>query len=217
MKRVRIMIADDHDIIREGLRAVLAEKAWDICAETGSGSEAVALARQHHPDVVLMDFSMPGLNGLEATRRIRKEQPATEVLILTMHDSEELAREALAAGALGFLLKTDTKKNLVPAVQALAAHKRFFVPCIASLSAENDVRRNEGALGLIAFGGILTSREREIVQLVAEGNTSKEIATLLGISVKTVDVHRCNILQKLNLRSVSELVRYAIRNQIIQP
>ena len=214
MKSARLLIADDHDIILEGLRAILAATPWTICAETGNGREAVALARQHRPDVAVVDFSMPDLNGVEVARQIRKALPRTEVLLLTMHDSEELAREALAAGARGFLLKTDVKRQLVPAIEALLAHKPYFVGKVSSLLLDNylnpkTVRGRERMR--------LTPREREIVQLVAEGSPSKVVAAKLAISVKTVDAHRVNIQRKLGLHNVSELVRYAIRNHIIEP
>jgi len=217
MKTVRLLIADDHDIIREGLRTILAAMPWTICAEAGNGREAVALARQYRPDVVVMDFSMPDLNGVEAARQIRKELPRTEVLMLTMHDSEQLAREALAAGARGFLLKTDVKRHLIPAVQTLVEHKPYFAAHIYALLLENFLHPPPLVPGPSAGGERLTPREREVVQLVAEGQTSKAVAQRLNISVKTVDAHRVNILRKLGLHSVSELVRYAVRNQIIQP
>ncbi len=216
MKPVRLLIADDHDIIREGIRALLAVKPWTICAETGNGREAVALARQHRPDVVVLDFSMPGLNGVDATRQILKALPKTEILILTMHDSDQLARECMAAGAHGFLLKTDVKGQLVPALEALLEHRPYFTPRVSALLLDEFLHPQPPAARRARDRTQLTPREREIVQLVAEGLTSKAVAERLNISVKTVDAHRVNILRKLRLHSVSELVRYAIRNQIIQ-
>lgn len=218
MKALRILIADDHDVVREGVRMLLqSQKHWRVCDEAVNGREAVDKARQHKPDVVVLDFSMPELNGVEATRQIRKALPRTEVLILTMHDSEQLAREALAAGARGLLLKTDVRRHLVAAVQALGEHKPFFASAVSSLLLDvflDPEKRSEGAGSEYDR---LTPREREVVQLVAEGRTSKEIADRLGLSAKTVDAHRANVMRKLHLHSVSELVLYAVRNKLVQP
>jgi DNA-binding NarL/FixJ family response regulator len=212
MKKLSILIADDHDIVREGLRRLLqAEPGWAICDEASTGREAVAKAKEHRPDVVVLDFSMPELNGIEATRQIRKALPQTEVLILTMHDSEQLAREILSAGAHGFVLKTHAKRQLIPAVAALAEHKPYFDSSVSALLLEAFLNPEAGLAT-----DRLTPREREIVQLIAEGRTSKEIAARLGVSVKTVEAHRSNLMNKLNLHSASELVRYAVRNRIIE-
>ena len=216
-KTVRILIADDHDVVREGLRALLhTQKHWVICDEAVDGREAVEKARQHKPDVVVMDFSMPELNGLEATRQIRKALPRTEVLILTMHESEQLAREMLAAGARGFLLKTDTKRHLVEAIQSLANHKPFFASNVSTLLLDSFLKSGPRDRRTGGIKDRLTPREREIVQLIAEGKTSKEAAAKLGISVKTADAHRANVMRKLNLHSVADLALYAVRNQIVQ-
>lgn len=217
MKSLRILIADDHDIVREGLKLLLSSKSnWQICDEATTGREAVAKARQHRPDVVVLDFSMPELNGLEATRQIRKALPKTEVLILTMHDSEQLAREVLEAGARAFLLKTDAKRHLITAIEALGQHQPFFASKVSTLVLDAFLHPDRRAPKAATPGERLTAREREIVQLVAEGKTSKEIAAELGVSLKTVEAHRSNILRKLHLRSSSELVLYAVRNQIVQ-
>jgi DNA-binding NarL/FixJ family response regulator len=212
----RILIADDHELIRQGLRKVLEEHpGWTICGEATTGREAVAKARELRPDVVVLDVGMPELNGLEATRQIRRALPNTEVLILTMHDSERLAREALAAGARGFLLKTDLGDTVVTAVEHLRQHKPFFTSKVAELVLEGYL--NPGPVESAQAGGErLTPREREIVQFLAEGKSNKEVAGALGISVHTVETHRSNIMRKLDLRSMSELVRYAIREHIIQ-
>lgn len=219
MKALRILIADDHDIVREGLRRLLqSQPRWSICDEAANGREAVTKAKLLKPDVVVMDFSMPELNGLEATRQIRKALPRTEVLILTMHDSEPLAREILAAGARAFVLKTHAKAQLIPAVAALAEHKPYFDSKISALLLETFLdpsSRRAGASS--ATGDRLTPREREVVQLIAEGRTSKEVATRLNVSVKTVETHRTNIMNKLDLHSASQLVLYAVRHHIIQP
>lgn len=211
MPPLRLLLADDHEMVRQGLRAVIEEQpGWTICGEAATGREAVNQARQLHPDIVVMDFTMPELNGLEATRQIRAALPRTEVLILTMHASEGLARELLAAGARGYLLKSDAGQLLVAAVTALAQHKPYFTAKVSALVLEGylhpETRENPA----------LTPREREILQLIAEGKSSKEVADTLGISVKTAETHRVNLMRKLNLRSVSEVVRYAIRNKIVE-
>jgi DNA-binding NarL/FixJ family response regulator len=212
---IKVLIADDHDIVREGLKALLASrKNFRVSGEAATGREAVALALKLKPDVAVLDFSMPDLNGLEATRRIRKALPNTEVLILTMHDSETLAREVLAAGARGFVLKTHAKRQLVAAVTALAQHQPFFAGAVSASALEAFLQSDQSAPKLAPDR--LTPREREIVQLIAEGRTSKDIALELGLSVKTADAHRANVMRKLDLHSVSELVMYAVRNKIAQ-
>jgi DNA-binding NarL/FixJ family response regulator len=217
MKTVRILIADDHDVVREGLKALLAVRAdFQVCGEAVTGREAVAQARELKPNVVVLDFSMPELNGLEATRQIRKALPDTEVLILTMHDSETLAREVLGAGARGFLLKTHAKRQLVAAVDALARHQPFFTGALSALVLDTFLHPDKHPAKGTAPADRLTSREREVIQLIAEGRTSKDIARQLGLSVKTVDAHRANIMGKLDLHSVSEVVLYAVRNRIVQ-
>jgi len=216
MKTVRILIADDHDIVREGLRRLLQpQPGWTICDEAATGREAVEKACRHRPHVVVMDFSMPELNGLEATRQIRKAVPQAEVLILTMHDSEQLAREILMAGARGFVLKTHAKNQLVPAVTALAKHKPYFDSGVSAMLLHTFLNP-ESQLAGSAPTGRLTPREREILQLIAEGRTNKEVAARLAVSPKTVDAHRANIMNKLDLHSASQLVLYAVRNNIVQ-
>ena len=211
----RVLIVDDHEIIRQGLRTVLEKRRdWEICGEAPNGREAVKMVEELQPDVVVMDISMPELNGLEAVRQIVKIAPRTEVLVLTMHESENLVREVLEAGARGYLLKSDASKLLVSAIDALRVHRPFLT------SKVNEVVL-AGYLGGKPLkgetsGGRLTPREREIVQLLAEGLTNKEVATKLNISVKTAETHRTNIMRKLDLHSVSELVRYAVRNDIIE-
>ena len=217
MKIVRILIADDHDVVREGLKTLLAARAdFQVCGEATTGREAVAQARELKPHVVVLDFSMPELNGLEATRQIRKALPDTEVLILTMHDSETLAREVWVAGAHGFLLKTHAKRQLVAAVDALARHQPFFTGALSALVLDTFLHPDKHPAKSSAPADRLTPREREVIQLIAEGRTSKDVALQLGLSVKTADAHRANIMRKLDLHSVSELVRYAVRNQIVQ-
>jgi len=213
MKEARILVADDHEIVRHGLRRLLeAQPGWKVCAEAGSGREAVAKSRQLKPDVVVMDFGMPEMNGTEAARRILKECPTAEVLILTMHDTELLVREVLSAGARGYVLKSDATRDLVMAVQTLLAHKPFLSPTVSKLVVEGYLHGSE----LETRTERLTAREREIVQLVAEGKSNKEIAAALNISIKTVEAHRSHVMHKLGVSSVSELVRYAIRNNIVE-
>ncbi|MCX6900741.1 MAG: response regulator transcription factor [Verrucomicrobia bacterium] len=217
MNTVRILIADDHDVVREGLKTLLAARAdFRVCGEAATGREAVARARELKPHVVVLDFSMPELNGLEATRQIRKALPDTEVLILTMHDSETLARQVLAAGAHGFLLKTHAKRQLVAAVDALAQHRPFFTGNLSALVLDAFLHPGQRPAKTGVPADRLTPREREVVQLIAEGRTSKDIALQLGLSVKTADAHRANVMRKLDLHSVSELVLYAVRNKIVQ-
>ena len=208
---VRILIADDHGVVRKGLRALLdSRRGWKVCAEAANGREAIAKAKTLKPDVAILDIGMPGLGGVEATRQIRKASPNTEVLILSAHGSEKLAREVLGAGALGYLLKEDADHNLFAAVDALRRHTPFFTSKIAEWVA----RDKRGARAKVPRS-VLTPRQRETIQLLAEGKTNKEVAALLHISVKTVETHRANIMLKLDLHSVTDLVHYAIRNEIV--
>ena len=212
---VRILIADDHQVVRTGLRALLESKSgWQVCAEAANGREAVEKAGQLKPDVAVLDIGMPLLNGVEATRQIRKVSPHTEVLILTMHDSEVLVQEVLEAGATGYILKDDADRNLVAAVDALRRHKPYLSSRVSE-AASSAVSSDRSSFGRSSRSR-LTPREREILQLLAEGKSNKEVADLLGISVKTAETHRANIMLKLDFHSITELVRYAVRNKIIQ-
>jgi len=214
---VRILIADDHELVRQGLRKVLESRPdWRVCGEAADGRTAVKMARELKPDVVVMDLSMPELNGLGATREIRKTCPATQVVILTMHEAEGLVKDVLEAGATGYLLKTDASRMLVAAIEAAKRGEPFFSGRVASVVLRGFLLPQERRSKTAADTIQLTSREREIVQLIAEGKTNKEAATRLGVSVKTVDAHRANIMAKLDLHSVADLVRYAIRNKIIE-
>ena len=214
MAPFRILVADDHQVVRTGLRTLLESKAgWQVCAEAANGREAVEKAGELHPDVAVLDIGMPLLNGVEATRQIRKVSPQTEILILTMHDSEHMIQGVLDAGAHGYILKDDADRNLLAAVDSLRRHKPYLSSRVSvaaasaqptSSSTERPARR-------------LTPREREILQLLAEGKSNKEIATYLNISVKTAETHRANIMLKMNFHSLTELVRYAVKNKIIQP
>ncbi len=217
MATVRILIADDHEVVRHGLRALLeAQPGWEVCGEADHGRQAVDKAKQLNPDVVILDISMPELNGLEAARKIIKAIPSAKVLILTMHDSEQAVREVLEAGAQGYLLKSDAGRDLVAAVDALRKHKTFFTSRVAEMVLHGNVR-GSAATPPKKPRDRLTPREREIVQLLAEGKSSKEVAVSLGLSVKTAETHRANIMRKLDLHSISDLVRYAVRNNIVEP
>ena len=217
MPKTTIVVVDDHDIVRRGVRALLdAQQQYEVVAEGATGREAVELARQRHADIVVLDLSLPEMNGLDATRQIIKDSPGTEVLILTMHHSEELAREVLKAGARGYVLKSDADRNLVPAIENLRRHRPYLASAVAEVVLGDYLRLAEKADDG-APRDPLTSREREIVQLLGEGRTNKEVATMLNLSVKTVEAHRANIMRKLRLRSVTDLVRYAIRNKFVEP
>ena len=212
---VRIIIADDHDMIRRGLRHMLEQHdGWQICGEASNGRQAVELAEKLRPNVVLLDLSMPEMNGLEATRAIRKALPQTEVLIFTVHETEELFRDVLSAGARGYLLKEDASRHIVAAVEALADHKPYFTWKVSKTMLDTYLAHGQGGQDAPAFNQ-LTSREREVIQLLAEGRSNKAVSALLGISVKTVETHRAAIMRKLGISSIAELVRYAIRNRVI--
>jgi DNA-binding NarL/FixJ family response regulator len=214
---LRIVVVDDHGVVRRGVRALLeSHPGWQVVGEGSTGREAVELVRTVRPHVVVLDLSMPDMNGLEATRQIVAESPQTEVLVLTMHHSEQLARDVLQAGARGYLLKSDADQSLIAAVDNLRLHKPFLTSTVTEFVLDGYMQLHDGANGDVS-AAMVTPREREILQLVAEGHSSKEAAATLGVSVKTVDTHRANIMRKLRLRSVSDLVRYAIRNKIVQP
>ena len=219
MANLRLLVADDHDVVRKGVRTLLEEQpGWEVAAEAADGREAVEKAKLVQPDVTILDLSMPELNGLEAATEILKTVP-TKVLILTMYDSDPLIRQTLEAGARGYLLKSDAGRDLVSAVDALRRNKTFFTPKVAQMvlegylgrpSKENDEDNNR------KNGLRLTARQKQILQLLAEGKSSKEVAVALNISVKTAETHRANIMRRLDCHSVTELVRYAIRNHIIE-
>jgi len=213
---LKILVVDDHDIIRRGLKDLLnAKSGWEVCAEAKTGKEAVALAEQLKPNIVVMDISMPDLNGLEAARRIHKSLPKTGILILTMHFSDQLVREVIEAGARGYILKSDADRDLVAAVDCIANRRTFFTSRASEMLLGGQAPQNANVEPRLPLRSRLTAREREIVQLLAEGKSNKEIATFLNISVKTAETHRANIMLKLNFHSVTELVRYAVKNKII--
>ncbi len=217
-RTARIVIADDHEMVRRGVLATLADvDGWTVVAQADNGREAVRLVEMHKPDVAILDLSMPELNGLDATRRILSARPSTCILILTAHESEQLVREVLSAGARGYVLKSDAGLTLVRAVEALLEGQTFFTSKVARLVLEGYLRGNAAAEGESADSGqTLSAREREIVQLLAEGASNKDVARQLGISVKTAETHRSNIMRKMQFASLSDLVRYAVRNRIIE-
>ena len=213
---VRILIADDHEIVRTGLKELLASRpGWLICAEASTGRQAVILANQHKPDILVMDIGLPELNGIEAARIVRKTLPRTEVLMFSLHYSEQLLREVIQAGVRAYVSKADANRDLVLAVEALANHRSFFTSRTAELFIGRCSKRDCSTERHVLWVDPLTSREREVVQLVAEGKSAKEVAAMLGITVKTADTHRANLMRKLDIHSISGLVRYAIRNQIV--
>lgn len=212
----RILVADDHEVVRKGLVSLLqAQPDWQVCGEASGGREAVEKTLQLRPDVVILDIGMPNLNGLEATRQILRSNPQARVLILTLHDSDQVVREVLSAGARGFLLKSDAARDLVAAVDALRHDKTYFTSKVASMVLEGFLKTESPGAIPTPGRNRLTPREREIVQLLAEGKSTKEVAVDLGLSVKTAETHRSNIMRKLQLHSVSDLVLYAVRNNIV--
>ncbi|HXZ79871.1 MAG TPA: response regulator transcription factor [Terriglobales bacterium] len=212
----RILIADDHEVVRRGLASLLqGQPDWEVCGEASDGLEAVEKTASLKPDVVILDIGMPNLNGLEATRQVLKNDPKTKVLILTLHDSDQVVREVLDAGARGFLLKSDAARDLVVAVEALRRDKTYFTSRVAGMVLEAYLKGGSPEEVPPPSRNTLTPRERQIVQLLAEGKSSKEVAVTLDLSVKTAETHRSNIMRKLQLHSVSELVLYAIRNNIV--
>ena len=214
MPRIRVLIADDHEIVRQGLKALLENEDSEVCAEFSNGREAVEGTQLLRPDVAVLDISMPDLNGVEATQQIVKLVPGTQVIILTMHDSEELAKRVLEAGARGYVLKSDAVRDLASAVRTVVKGKPFFSGKISEMLLRGYLEGSrQNAVEALPT---LTPREREVVQLLAEGKSSKEVASVLGTSPATVETQRAKIMQKLDLHSVTDLVRYAIRNNIIQ-
>jgi DNA-binding NarL/FixJ family response regulator len=215
MKLIRILIADDHELFRRGVAAELTQvPGWVVAAEATNGRDAVALAASLKPDIVVLDLTMPELNGLEAARQIILADPSARILILTAHESEQLVREVLSAGAQGYVLKSDAGRTLITGLQVLLEGGSFFTSNVARMVLDGYLR-SESREAVPAQ--TLSAREREIVQLLAEGNSNKDIARVLDISVKTAETHRSNIMRKMGFESLAELVRYAIRNNIIDP
>ena len=218
MKRLRILIADDHDIFRHGVRLLIqSHPGWEICGEASTGLEAVAQANELLPDIVILDIGMPDLNGLEAARRIRKEAAESEILILSAHSSDQLICQIVDMGVRGYILKSDSDRDLVIAVETLAKHKPFFTRHATEMI-QGKFNSGQPVTKIPkVLRDRLTSREREVVRLLAEGLRGREVASALGIRPRTVETHRSNAMRKLELHSLNELVRYAVRNQIIEP
>lgn len=213
MPSLRILIADDHAVVRAGLRTLLESRSgWEVCAEAADGRDAVEKAAKLKPDIAVLDIGMPLLNGVEATRRIRSSSPTTEILILTMHQSDDLVQQVVEAGARGYILKDDADRVLLAAVDTLRCHKTYFSTRVSATTEREGAASSQEA----PRRSRLTPREREVLQLLAEGKSNKEVSSLLGISVNTAEAHRANIMLKLDLHSITELVHYAVRNKIIK-
>lgn len=215
MDKIRVLIADDHSILREGIRSLLEnESDMEVVGEAEDGHLAVSMACELEPDVILMDIGMPRLNGLEATRQIRKKLPNTQILVLSMHDNEEYIRQVLANGAMGYILKDAAYNELLSAIRSVYRGEAVLSPAITRLVIEDYLRWGDLRPRNVDNG--LSHREREVLQLIAEGYTNKEIADILCISIKTVQAHRSNLMEKLDLHDKSELIKYAIRKKIIE-
>jgi DNA-binding NarL/FixJ family response regulator len=214
---LHVLIVDDHEVVRRGLRVLIeSHPGWAVCGEATTGREAVEKASKLMPNMVVMDIAMPELNGLEATRQILKAVPRTPVLILTVHESEQVVHEVLEAGAQGIILKSDAGRDLVAAIEALSQHKVFFSSSVAKIMLEGYRKKGSHDEPSEDPPSVLSPREREIIQLLAEGKSNDEVADMLYISAKTVETHRAHIMQKLDLHSITELVHYAIRNKIAE-
>lgn len=215
---MRILVVDDHDVVRRGLKSVLeAHPGWEVCAQATNGCDAVDQAKELEPDVVLMDISMPVMNGLEAARKIKKTCPKAEIVMISAHFSDQLVREVIDAGANGYILKSDAERDLVIAVEAVASHRFFFTSQATAMMMDGLRHRGRISDPQTLIRERLSMPEREIIRLIAEGKNNMEVATTLGIRIKTAERHRANIMRKLEIHSVSDLVRYAVRNQIIEP
>ncbi len=208
-----ILVADDHEVVRSGIRAIVETRSeWTVSGEATNGKEAIALALETFPDVVIVDYSMPVMNGLEVSRRLKSMQLRTEVLILTMHESEELLTEAILAGVRGFLFKSDAKKHLISAIEALLDGKPYFTGILLEKMLHDYQLSKHNRSDML-----LTSREQSVVQLIAEGHTNRSIGAVLKLRVKTVETHRASAMRKLGMSSTAELVRYAIRKKLVAP
>jgi DNA-binding NarL/FixJ family response regulator len=215
-KKLRILLADDHELVRRGIRGLLcARRGWKVVGEAANGREAVAKASKLKPDVAIVDISMPDLDGLQATRQIRETVPTTEVVVLTMHESDQMVRRVLEAGALGYVLKSDLAPHLVKAVKDVSAGKMFLTPRVSGIVLQGFLNTGNQQEAKEHSHVRPTPRETEVIRLLAEGKTNKEIAAELGITMRTAETHRAKIMSKLGLHSLAAVVHYAIRHKII--
>lgn len=209
----RIVIADDHEVVRSGLRSIVeCHEGWEVVGEAENGKAALTTALATKPDILITDYSLPLMNGIEVTRQVRQRLPKTEVLMFTMHDTDAIISDALAAGARAFLLKSDAKQYLVSAIESLASRKPFFTGRLSERMLESYLAKQSGKPG-----PTLTPRERMVVQLIAEGNSNKDISSILSVSIKTIESQRAAAMKKIEVTSTAGIVRYAIRNRLIEP
>jgi len=219
----RVLVVDDHAVVRRGLRALLeSQPGIEVCSEASTGTEAMQQVKASKPDLVLLDLTIPEMNGLQVAREVRQESPTTDVLVLTMHFSEELAREVLRSGALGYVLKSDADTELLAAVDHVRQHQPFFTSKLAATMAQNFVHGEAGADTVpggqtVRSGSPLTPRQMEVIRLLAEGKSNKEVAATLKVSTRTVESHRNHIMHKMDFASFSDLVRFAVRNSLVAP
>ncbi len=217
MSKIRVLLADDHTIVRQGLRSLLdSHKDIEVVGEAKDGRHAIEKAEQLIPDIVVLDITMPNLNGIEATRQIKKLNPEIKVIVLTVHDNEEYVHQVLKAGASGYLLKESAVSDLVSAMHAVKKGDIFLSPTISKVVVKDYIKHTERESRTFDNLGVLTGREREVLQLIAEGHTNREIARLLKLSVKTVDVHRAHLKEKLQIHDTAGLIKYAIRKGLIK-
>jgi DNA-binding NarL/FixJ family response regulator len=217
-KKLRILIADDHELVRRGIRGLLhAQRAWKVAGEAANGREAVEKAKKLRPDVIILDIGMPNLDGLEATRQIREAAPNTEILILTMHESNQMVRRVLEAGARGYVLKSDLAGHLVKAVKGVSKGKVYLTPKVSEIVLKGFLNTGIESKRAESSQARPTPRETEIIRLLAEGNANKAIAAELGITIRTVETHRAKIMLKLGLHSLTQLIHYAIHHSIVSP
>ena len=216
--KLRILVADDHEVVRRGLSALLqTQEGWEICAEASDGREAVEKAKQLNPDFVILDIGMPNLNGLAATRQLAQHDPNCKIIVLTVTDTDQVIREALDAGARGFVLKSDAVWDLISAIEALQRGQMFFTPRVNEMVLAAFLEKRAAApRGMPPKFSTLTPREKDVIQLLAEGKSSREVASFLNLSTKTAETHRSNIMRKLGFHSIQGLVLYAVKNNIIQ-
>ncbi|MGH9444756.1 MAG: response regulator [Terriglobia bacterium] len=218
MKSVRILLADDHSVVRQGVLAILKRRPeWEVCGEAATGPEAVEKAKQLHPDIVMLDVNMPDSKGPETARRIMEGAPGTEVLVFTMDESLSTIREMLQAGARGYVFKSDFDRDLAAAVDALSQHRRYLTSKVAERIYEDYAESGTQRHRANRPPGPLTARQRDIVRLLAEGKSNKQVADVLDISVKTAETHRSHVMRKLQAHSFSDLVRYAVREHLVDP